>query len=85
MFLSVLNGDYLNGNAIIKLAIEDDFKRKQEMWLMKIPHGNRAPVVVRVRESLIHGEGEQFIGLNTKLERSERLYEKSENSISQSS
>ena len=44
------------------LAIEDDFKRKREMWLLKISHGNRVLVVVRARESLVHGEGEQFIG-----------------------
>lgn len=30
------------------------------MWLMKIQYGNRAPVVVRGRESLLHGEGEQL-------------------------
>lgn len=52
------------------------------LWAMiisnlKTQHGNGVLVVVRVRESLIHGEGEQFIKFNTKMGRGERLYEKS--------
>ncbi|MCC2425265.1 hypothetical protein ACTFQ8_24775 [Bacillus cereus group sp. MYBK40-2] len=32
----------------------------QEVWLMNIQYGNGVPVVVRDRESLSHGEGEQL-------------------------
>ena len=33
------------------------------MWLMKIPHGNRAPVVVRVRESRNMAKGSSSSGI----------------------
>jgi hypothetical protein len=46
---NILNGDYLSWNA---------------NWLctkvLKIQYGNGAPVVVRNRESLLHGKGEQL-------------------------
>ena len=47
-----------------KEAIEDDTKcKKQGMWLMKIQYGNGVLVVVRARESLAQGEGEQSFRL----------------------
>lgn len=35
--------------------------KKRGVWLMKIQYGNGVLVVVRARESLVHGEGEQSI------------------------
>ncbi|SJN27964.1 hypothetical protein FM107_05490 [Sphingobacterium sp. JB170] len=32
-----------------------------EVQLLNIRHGNGVPVVVRARESLVHGEGEQLV------------------------
>ncbi len=49
-----------------------------------VHHAGGALVVVRDRESLSHGEGEQFILSYTTLERSVRLYEKSNYSVRQS-
>ena len=50
---NMLNGDYLSWNAT---------------WLctkvLNIQYGNGAPVVVRNRESLLHGEGEQLTMYN---------------------
>lgn len=37
--------------------------KKQGMWLMKIQYGNGVLVVVRARESLVQGEGEQSFQL----------------------
>ena len=49
----VLNGDYLSGSAIY--GYRGWFQGKnQEMWLLNIPYGNGAFVVVRDRESLSH-------------------------------
>ncbi|EQB21839.1 hypothetical protein UNSWDHB_791 [Dehalobacter sp. UNSWDHB] len=36
---------------------------------LNIPHGNGAAVVVRARESLVHGEGRQFTILIQNKER----------------
>lgn len=47
---NILNGDYLSWNAI-RLCTE----------VLNIQYGNGALVVVRARESLVHGEGEQLI------------------------
>ena len=49
---------------------------------MNIRYGNGAAVVVRAGESLVQGEGRQFI--NTINGKCERHYEKSRKSIKQS-
>ncbi len=49
----IVNGDCLNRNAVRLLGYSP----------MKIRHGNGAFVVVRARESLVHGEGRQLITL----------------------
>ncbi|KAA6446988.1 hypothetical protein CHH86_14305 [Bacillus paralicheniformis] len=54
MFLCVLNGDYLSWNAIQRLCVK----------ALNIQYGNGVLIVVRDRESLSHGEGEQFICLS---------------------
>lgn len=51
---------------------------------LNIRHGNGASVVVRARESLVHGEGKQLIFVNTIKRKCERHYEKSRKSIKQS-
>lgn len=40
------------------MAIEDDSKIRQGMWFLNIQYDNGTPVVVRDRESLLHGKGE---------------------------
>jgi hypothetical protein len=63
MLSKELNGDCLNRNAT-GVAIKHG--------LMNIRHGNGVPVVVRARESLVHGEGEQLVSpkiINGKCER----------------
>lgn len=52
--------------------------------LLNIRHGNGVPVVVRARESLVHGEGEQLIFFNMNYGKCERHYERSKISIKQS-
>lgn len=47
---NILNGDYLSWKATRLCTM-----------VLKIQYGNGAPVVVRDRESLLHGEGEQLI------------------------
>jgi hypothetical protein len=51
---------------------------------LNIRHGNGVPVVVRARESLVHGEGEQLISFDTIKGKCVRHYEKSSNRIKQS-
>ncbi|PGP64509.1 hypothetical protein CN998_26890 [Bacillus cereus] len=55
----------------------------QEVWLMNIQYGNGAFIVVRARESLVHGEGRQSVRLKMKLGRCERHHAKSKSSIKQ--
>ena len=68
------NGDCLNRNAARLLGVRP----------MNIRHGNGAAVVVRARESLVHGEGRQLIFINTINGKCVRHYEKSRKSIKQS-
>ncbi|RZK33907.1 MAG: hypothetical protein EOO61_14490 [Hymenobacter sp.] len=70
-----LNVDYLNRNAG-KMAIKHR--------LLNIRYGNGASVVVRARESLVHGEGKQLIFFNTHKGKCVRHYEKSRKCIKQS-
>ena len=69
-----LNVDYLTRNAERLLGFRP----------MKIRYGNGATVVVRARESLVHGEGWQLTFINTINGKCERHYEKSRKSIKQS-
>ena len=52
----VLNGDYLKRNAAACAAMS-----AMRNAALNIHHGNRAPIVVRGRESRPQGEGEQFV------------------------
>lgn len=63
-----LNGDYLNRNALkcyvqCQLVINSKYMRKMAL---NIRHGNGAAIVVRNRESRLHGEGRQVILLIKK-------------------
>ncbi len=58
-----LNGDCLNRNAT------DVAMRCRPL---NIRQGNGASVVVRTRESLVHGEGKQLIFFNTNKGKCER-------------
>ncbi|HAF32542.1 MAG TPA: hypothetical protein DCS36_08760 [Sphingobacterium sp.] len=51
---------------------------------LNIRYGNGVSVVVRARESLVHGEGRQLILFNTINGKCERHYEKSRKRIKQS-
>ncbi|RQO35393.1 hypothetical protein DBR39_18935 [Chryseobacterium sp. KBW03] len=51
---------------------------------LNIRYGNGVSVVVRARESLVHGEGRQLISFSTNNGKCERHYEKSGISIKQS-
>ncbi|SBW00555.1 conserved hypothetical protein [uncultured Dysgonomonas sp.] len=51
---------------------------------MNIWHGNGVSVVVRARESLVHGKGRQLIFFNTINGKCVRHYERSRKSIKQS-
>ncbi|MGH0792542.1 hypothetical protein ACQVTU_34220 [Bacillus cereus] len=35
--------------------------KMQDVWLMNIQYGDGVLVLVRARESLVHGEGEQLV------------------------
>ena len=69
-----LNVDYLTRNAERLLGFRP----------MKIRYGNGATVVVRARESLVHGEGWQLTFLIQINGKCVRHYEKSRKSIKQS-
>ena len=51
---------------------------------LNIRHGNGAAVVVRARESLVHGKGRQLVLLIQLTENVKRHYETSRKSIKQS-
>jgi len=70
----LLNVDYLSRNAA-GAAIERRF--------LNIRYGNGASVVVRARESLVHGEGKQLILFNANKGKCVRHYEKSTKGIKQ--
>ena len=48
------------------------------------PYGNRASVVVRARESFVHGEGKQPLSFNVNFGKCERHEKKSRKDIKQS-
>ena len=50
---------------------------------LNIRYGNGAAVVVRVRESRIHGEGQQLVSLTITKGRCVRHYEKSNQFVKQ--
>lgn len=51
---------------------------------MNIQYGNGVSVVVRARESLVHGEGKQLVSFNAKQGGCVRHHEKSKGRIKQS-
>ncbi|RGK79875.1 hypothetical protein DXC95_02635 [Parabacteroides sp. 20_3] len=56
-FIALIVDTYLNGDCLNRNACYQAMR----YCPLNIRHGNGASVVVRVRESLIHGEGRQLI------------------------
>ena len=71
----IINGDCLNQKASCKAMRY----RPLNIW-----QGNGASVVVRARESLVHGKGRQLVLLIQLTENVKRHYETSRKSIKQS-
>ncbi len=69
----VLNGDCLKVNAVktamCNAARGQISRRNPRKMTLNMTHGNGAAVVVRARESLVHGEGRQFTILIQNKER----------------
>ena len=62
--LCFLNGDCLSRNAVQAMCNAqkgDKFQGKPRKRTLNIRYGNGAVIVVRARESLVHGEGQQVI------------------------